>query len=342
MRLPALVLLALILAGADSGRAQTPQQSYLRDKPGETRREDTRVSKIIEDAEKHFRLGELNLRDEKPRAAREEFDKALDTVLESGMDVRSNPRLNRYYVELVERVYRYEVPQNVPARSATGAPVDGPADVGFAEQEYVPSPLDELNRGALNPSNLAVFRDNGCGEDAAGGIELRGFKLGMTVAEVKARVPNLRLKAADSFNFVDYSAAVRTDKYLSLAPQLKGVESISFEFLDDRVSSVLFVYDNSPRWESGEKFATQVSSALGLKVHWVNYRTGPTSPLDDVKYTVCRDTVLMAGLTWLGHRQFPAVRIRDLAAHALWHQRRRAAADRKREAEENRRRWFKP
>jgi hypothetical protein len=31
------------------------------------------------------------------------------------MDVRSNPRLNRYYVELVERIHRLEAPQGVPA-----------------------------------------------------------------------------------------------------------------------------------------------------------------------------------------------------------------------------------
>jgi hypothetical protein len=340
MRLAALVLLALISAGADADRAQVSQQSYLRDKPGES--EDPRVSKIVEEAEKHFRLGELHHRDDRRRAAREEFDKAVDTVLESGMDVRSNPRLNRYYVELVERVHRYEVPQNVRPRSIAGARGDSPADAGFAGQEYVPSPLDELNRGALNPTNLAVFRGNGCNEDAADKFELRGFKLGMTVAEVKARVPNLRLKAADRFNFTDYSTAVRTDRYLSRAPLLEGVESISFQFLDDRVSSVFFVYDNSTKWESGEKFATQVSSALGLKAHWVKFNTDPTRPLDDVKYTVCRDTALMAGLAWFGNRQLPAVRLRDLAAHSLWHQRRRAEEKKRREAEENRRRSFKP
>ena len=35
-------------------------------------------------------------------------------------------------------------------------------------------------------------------------------------------------------------------------------------------------------------------------------------------------------------------RLGDMAAHTLWHQRKRAAADRQREAEEKRRRSFKP
>src|SRR5215210_7311831 len=115
-------LLATLLLPSVSLQAQVSQQSYLRNTPSEVESNDPRVSKIVDDAEKHFRLGELNLKDQKRQAAREEFDKAVDTLLESGMDVRSNPRLNRYYVELVERVYRYEVPQAVPgARPAAGA-----------------------------------------------------------------------------------------------------------------------------------------------------------------------------------------------------------------------------
>ena len=151
-------LLATLVLPSVSLQAQVPQQSYLRNTPSEIEREDPRVNKIVEDAEKHFRLGELNLKDQKRQAAREEFDKAVDTVLESGMDVRSNPRLNRYYVELVERVYRYEVPQAVPvsrpaqsdasfvtvAQQTGNFQAPAPVEVGFVEQKFEPSPLDAL------------------------------------------------------------------------------------------------------------------------------------------------------------------------------------------------------
>jgi membrane-bound lytic murein transglycosylase D len=166
-------LLATLLLPSASLRAQVSQQSYLRNTPSEIEREDPRVSKIVEDAEKHFRLGELNLKDQKRQAAREEFDKAVDTVLESGMDVRSNPRLNRYYVELVERVYRYEVPQAVPsARPAqngatfqTVAQQDGvqapaPVEVGFVEQKFEPSPLDDLRNLKLDEKEADVSADD--------------------------------------------------------------------------------------------------------------------------------------------------------------------------------------
>ncbi|HEX7312441.1 MAG TPA: transglycosylase SLT domain-containing protein [Pyrinomonadaceae bacterium] len=168
-------LLAALLLPSASLNAQVSQKSYLRDTPSEIERDDPRVNKIVEDAEKHFRLGELNLKDQKRQAAREEFDKAVDTLLESGMDVRSNPRLNRYYVELVERVYRYEVGQATPGGSTTQngatfqtvAQQDGqqpqqpaPVEVGFVDQKFEPSPLDDLRALKLDEKEADVSADD--------------------------------------------------------------------------------------------------------------------------------------------------------------------------------------
>ena len=167
-RLAVAALLSTLLLPSASLRAQVSTQSYLRNTPSEVEREDPRVQKIVEDAEKHFRLGELNLKDQKRQAAREEFDKAVDIVLESGMDVRSNPRLQRYYLELVERVYRYEVPQGSPVQTAQngaafvavaqqgGLPPAAPSEVGFVEQKFEPSPLDELRTLALDEKEKNV------------------------------------------------------------------------------------------------------------------------------------------------------------------------------------------
>jgi membrane-bound lytic murein transglycosylase D len=166
-------LLAALLLPSVSLRAQVSQQSYLRNTPSEIEREDPRVNKIVEDAEKHFRLGELNLKDQKRQAAREEFDKAVDTVLESGMDVRSNPKLQNYYLKLVESVYRYEMGQAVPdGRPAQNgatfqkvAQQDGvqpaaPVEVGFVEQKFEPSPLDDLRTLTLDKKEADVSADD--------------------------------------------------------------------------------------------------------------------------------------------------------------------------------------
>ncbi|MET0650599.1 MAG: transglycosylase SLT domain-containing protein [Pyrinomonadaceae bacterium] len=169
-RLSSAAMLATLLLPSVLLQAQVSQQSYLRNTPSEIEREDPRVNRIIEDAEKHFKLGELNLQDQKRQAAREAFDKAVDTVLESGMDVRSNPRLNRYYLELVERVYRYEVPQALPnaprtqsdasfvavAQQTGGVQTPAPVEVGFAEQKFEPSPLDDLRTLKLDEKESQV------------------------------------------------------------------------------------------------------------------------------------------------------------------------------------------
>lgn len=153
-------LIAMLVVPSATLQAQVNTQSYLRNTPSDVEREDPRVQQIIARSEEHFKLGELNLNDQKRQAAREEFDKAVDTVLESGMDVRSNPRLNRYYLELVERVYRKEVPQGTPARQQNGSqfvevaqndslPAQDTQQVGFGEQKFEPSPLDTLSKVVL-------------------------------------------------------------------------------------------------------------------------------------------------------------------------------------------------
>jgi len=89
---------------------QIPTGSSARAIPTEVERTDAQVSQLISRSEDHFRKGKLNLDDSKRDAARDEFDRAVDTILESGLDVRANQRLQTFYLELVERIYREEVP----------------------------------------------------------------------------------------------------------------------------------------------------------------------------------------------------------------------------------------
>jgi membrane-bound lytic murein transglycosylase D len=161
-------LLAALLAPS-AALAQVKQQSYLRNVPSEIERDDPRVQQLIDRAEDYFRKGELNLRDGKREAARRDFDEAVDTILKSGMDVRSNPKLQNFYMQLVERVYRLEVPSHagppsvqlasngaavIPASQQTEAP-----QVGFAEQKFEPSPRDVLAKFELTKEETEVSEE---------------------------------------------------------------------------------------------------------------------------------------------------------------------------------------
>jgi len=160
-------LFASLVAPSAALHAQVKQQSYLRNVPNEIEREDPRVQAIIDRAEDYFRKGELNLKDGKREAARRDFDESVDTILKSGMDVRANPRLQNFYMQLVERVYRLEVPTQVGPPStqlaSAGAAVvpashgDAPVpQVGFAEQKFEPSPRDVLAKFELTKEETEV------------------------------------------------------------------------------------------------------------------------------------------------------------------------------------------
>src|SRR5438445_8355748 len=104
-------------------QAQIPGGSSARDIPTEVEKTDPRVNQIIERANDHFRKGKLNLSDDKRQQARDEFDKAVDEILMSGLDVRASQRLQTFYLELVEKIYREEVPLIQAAPQPNVAPV---------------------------------------------------------------------------------------------------------------------------------------------------------------------------------------------------------------------------
>lgn len=166
-----MTLFAVLVIPAVSVYGQIPTGgSSARDIPTAVQQSDDQVSKVITTAEDHFRKGKLNLEDNKRDQARDEFDKAVDSILESGLDVRASQRLQGFYLELVERIYREEVPLNrnpVQAKvselvaqngnSGTAAQAkDDPPQVGFREQKFEPSPLDELSKLVLTDDEKNV------------------------------------------------------------------------------------------------------------------------------------------------------------------------------------------
>jgi membrane-bound lytic murein transglycosylase D len=152
--------------------AQIPAGSSARSIPTEVEKYETRVNQLITQSEARFKEGELHLKAGERLQAREKFDKAVDTILESGMDVRASQKLQTYYLELVERVYRLEVPQQQQvtprmevaslnmSSTSTGQfqqdEKDAPQDPGFKHQKFEPSPLDEYAKLVLTDKEVEV------------------------------------------------------------------------------------------------------------------------------------------------------------------------------------------
>lgn len=156
-------------------QAQGPAGSSAREIQTEVQKAEPRVEQVIDRANDHFRKGKLNLEDNKRQQARDEFDKAVDEILMSGLDVRASQRLQTFYLELVERIYREEVPvlqaQPQPNAQTVVAQVAGDAkpetvevakaepkhvQIGFTQQGFDPSPLDPLSKLILNEQEKKV------------------------------------------------------------------------------------------------------------------------------------------------------------------------------------------
>lgn len=170
-RLKACVALLMALAAAAATSvAQIPAASSARTIPTEVEQSEGRVTQIMTRAEDHFRKGKLNLEDSKREQAREEFDKAIDSILESGFDVRASQRLQTYYLELVERIYREEVPLQQPNTASVNAQLVAqntqdqktppPSQIGFRDQKFEPSPLDDLSKVVLTEQEKEVSSED--------------------------------------------------------------------------------------------------------------------------------------------------------------------------------------
>ncbi|HEY6765876.1 MAG TPA: transglycosylase SLT domain-containing protein, partial [Candidatus Sulfotelmatobacter sp.] len=89
------------------------------------------VAQLISQAEKEFQAGLANIQLGKTEAAQKNFDSALNALLESNLDVRSDERLEKEFDRIVN-----EVNKNNPE----GTPTDAEA-----QQKSEPAPIDETN-----------------------------------------------------------------------------------------------------------------------------------------------------------------------------------------------------
>jgi len=89
------------------------------------------VLTLIADSERHFEAGQKELASGHVTAAKTEFDKAIDILLESPYGGRTEPRIREHFDRLVDRISAYEV-----KALAQGD--------GFTEKQYEPATIDEL------------------------------------------------------------------------------------------------------------------------------------------------------------------------------------------------------
>jgi membrane-bound lytic murein transglycosylase D len=89
------------------------------------------VAALLAESDRYFLAGQKALEEGHAAAAKIEFDKAIDVLMDSPYGGRTEPRIREHFDRLVDRISTYEVK----------ALADGD---GFTEKQYEPASLDEL------------------------------------------------------------------------------------------------------------------------------------------------------------------------------------------------------
>ena len=105
------------------------------------------IQAIMDKADESYRLGLEALSKGDAELSRRMFDQAVDAVLMSGINLRANAKLDRYYRDLLDRIHKHEAQ---------------PDDIHVVEQRpetVEPSVLDELS--TIQDSELAAATTDG-------------------------------------------------------------------------------------------------------------------------------------------------------------------------------------
>lgn len=115
--------------------------------------------------------------------------------------------------------------------------------------------------------------------------ELRGFSLGMTLEQFRARVPKLALRPPDEFGATAINIYPEHDDQLDKAT-FEGVRTVSLEFLDGRVVSLWVGYAPDFKWKSADEFLSGISRSLSLPDAWQAKQRGRQMGCADFQVTV--------------------------------------------------------
>ena len=143
--------------------------------------------------------------------------------------------------------------------------------------------------------------------------ELRGFRLGMTYDQVKARVPQIQFGRADEFG------VAKTSINPAFGPQFDkasfaDARTISLDFLDGKLVTLWIGYESTFKWQKLDEFVAGMSSSLNLPAAWPSKRGGQELRCDGFSVLAS----LIAGS--------PSIRLTDETAQETIANRREAAA----------------
>jgi hypothetical protein len=144
--------------------------------------------------------------------------------------------------------------------------------------------------------------------------ELRGFRLGMTFDQVKARVPQVKFGPTDDLGVSKTTINPDFDPRIDQTT-FEDVRTVSLDFLDGRLISLWLGYKDTFKWRTLDEFIKGISQSIAVPDRWITKGRG-----QQIK---CVDFEASASMIAGG----PSLRLVELAGEETIAARRQTKAD---------------
>lgn len=105
------------------------------------------------------------------------------------------------------------------------------------------------------------LKQTDCSENILGNLQLRDFRLGITLNETLKIIPNASVK---TINSSEKQIIVLPKTSPAKMTKFQGIASIQLSFFDNFLYSIGIVYDDTIKWNSLDEFSNQVEKTLTL------------------------------------------------------------------------------
>jgi hypothetical protein len=120
----------------------------------------------------------------------------------------------------------------------------------------------------------SLAQDNKCTvklADLPAAPELFGFHMGMATAQVEQRVPQVAFGPVNDFGLSQTSISPDFNPKIDKT-SLRGVRTVSLDFLDGRLTSLWLGFDSSFKWQTVPDFVEGVSASFHLPNAWQTWK----------------------------------------------------------------------
>lgn len=223
--------------------------------------------------------------------------------------------------------------------------------------------------GVLVNLQFSCASEKPCTLKLAQAPELRGFHLGMSLAEIQSRFPGfpsvsgnqyglatVEISSAYARNVLDQSAGDKVISLVSAAPfpELRELKHIQLKLMDGRVTDILIYYSNDIGWKSADEFAQKTGESLKLDGSW--RKVGADSDYSEARSMQCGGPLKGEGFTissgiqkpslenpLLKESKLPYVELKDMWAGQMTEfERKDALQEKKKSEDEQRKKTFTP